>query len=540
MESRPLKLPVDISSFEKMRSEGYLYVDKTRFIYQIATGGTFYFLSRPRRFGKSLLASTLKSLFEGRKDLFDGLWIADHSDWDWRAHPVVFLDFNEITGQSAPELEEQLAFRLQEIAAASDLTLSAPGVGMRFRELILALREKTGQPVAIVIDEYDKRMIDHLGKGPEHLQAAKEIRDLLKAFFGVLKGQSVSEKLRFVFLTGVSRFSKVSLFSDLNNLIDLSMDALYADMLGYTQQEMEQYFGHAVQQLAAARHQSPDETMQALQTYYNGYRFSERDIRVYNPFSILRAFYHQAMNEYWFESGTPTFLVNVLREQRYYLPDIEQLQVSRTVFTNFELESLWPEALLFQTGYLTIRDVQQEIYTLGYPNHEVKHALTEAFLFGLAAERRAAVSSHALRLPRFLQQEDFAAFFEAVSAIFASIPYDLQSQRDEAYFHTIFYLMMSVSGLIEVQSSVLTSRGRIDLVVEFPDKVCIIEFKCGQSADIALRQIQANRYAEKYRGRGKAILLLGINFDKEQRNVEEWKVQPDSAADNAAMIPIKS
>ena len=528
MESRLLKLPVDIQSFETMRTENYLYVDKTRHIYRMVTEGKFYFLSRPRRFGKSLLASTLNCLFQGRKELFDGLWIAEQSDWEWQAFPVVFLDFNEITGHSAPALEEQLIIRLHEIAATSDLKLTARDPGMLFRELILALYQKTGQSVAVIIDEYDKRIIEHLGKGLEHLDIAKKNRDILKAFFGILKGQSVSDKLRMVFLTGVSRFSKVSLFSDLNNLIDLSMEAPYADLLGYTQEEMAQYFVQELQQLAAVLNLPPDEAMQTLQTYYNGYRFSERDLRVYNPFSILRAFRNQALDEYWFESGTPTFLVNLLREKRYPLPDLEGLQVSRTIFTSFELENLRPEALLFQTGYLTIKDVQQGIYTLDYPNLEVKHAFAEALLFGLAEEGSSAISSRVLHLPRYLQRGEFDAFFETMQAIFASIPYDIESQRDEAYFHTIFYLAMSASGMVEAQSSVLSSRGRIDLVVEFPNKVYILEFKCNQSADIALRQIQANRYAEKYRGRGKAILLIGINFDKDQRNIAEWKVEPDA------------
>jgi len=524
MESRPLKLPVDIQSFETMRTENYLYVDKTRHIYRMVTEGKFYFLSRPRRFGKSLLASTLNCLFQGRKALFDGLWIAEQSDWDWQTYPIIALDFNTIPGSSSEKLEQGLAFHLQRTAETHGVTLEAPLLDLQFEELILKLHQTAQTPVVIVIDEYDKRIIEHLGKGLEHLEIAKRNRDILKAFFGILKGQSVSDKLRMVFLTGVSRFSKVSLFSDLNNLVDLSMDAPYADLLGYTEEEMAQYFGEAVQQLAATLRQSPDETKQALQAYYNGYRFSDRDLRVYNPFSILRAFRNQAIQDYWFESATPTFLINILREQRYPLPEIEQLQVSRTIFTNFELDDLWPEALLFQTGYLTIKDVQYNIYTLGYPNHEVKHALTEALLLGFAAERRATTSSSVLQLPRHLRRGDFDAFFETMQAIFASIPYDISSQRDEAYFHTIFYLAMSASGMVEAHSSILTSRGRIDLVVEFPEKVCILEFKCNQSADIALRQIQQQGYAEKYRGRGKAIVCIGINFDKEQRNVEEWKI----------------
>jgi len=522
------KLPVGIQSFETMRTENYLYVDKTRHIYRMVTEGKFYFLSRPRRFGKSLLVSTLDCLFQGRKDLFEGLWITEQSEWDWQPYPVIFLDFNEITGNSSEELKEHITFRLQEIASDNDVSLKAPGVELLFRELILALYRKTGQSVVVLIDEYDKRIIEHLGKGKAHLELAKANRDVLKHFFGILKGHSVASKLRLVFLTGVSRFSKVSLFSDLNNLRDISMVEPYADMLGYTQEELESYFPEHIAQLTQKFGWTSSQVIAALARKYNGYRFSHHPVLVYNPFSILNAFNDLELRDYWFESATPSFLVNLLKQQQYNLPEIEGLQVSRTIFTNFELEDLWPEALLYQTGYLTIQAVQDEIYTLNYPNQEVKHAFTEALLLGVAAERRSAVSSLVLQLPGYLRTEDFSAFFETMQAIFSSIPYDIESQRDEAYFHTIFYLMMSASGMVDVQSSVLTCKGRIDLVLQFPHTIYIIEFKCNQSADIALQQIKDKKYAQKYRGSGNKIMLMGINFHQEQRNLEEWKIQPDS------------
>ncbi len=525
MTQKRKKLPVDVQSFEIMRTQNYLYVDKTRHIYRMVTEGTFYFLSRPRRFGKSLLVSTLSCLFQGRKELFEGLWIAGQGDWKWQEFPVITIDFNTIPGKSPEELQQGLLFRLKKTAQSYGITLEAPLLELQLEELILALAESAHQPVVILIDEYDKRIIEHLGKGKEHLEIAKGNRDVLKSFFGVLKGQSISNKLRLVFITGVSRFSKVSLFSDLNNLLDLSMEVQYADILGYTQEELEEMFQGELQRLATSCGWTEEQTNTALARYYNGYRFSERDCRVYNPFSILRAFRNQTLQEYWFESATPTFLVNLLKERHYNLLNIEGIETSRTIFTSFDLDHLRPEALLFQTGYLTITDVQQNIYTLGYPNHEVKHAFSEALLFGLTAEGSSAISSQVLKLPRYLRQEDFSAFFETMQAIFASIPYDIESKRDEAYFHTIFYLMMSASGMVEVQSSVLTSKGRIDLVVQFPENVYIIEFKCNQSAQIALQQIREKKYAEKYRQSDKKIILIGINFNKEKRNLEEWKIQ---------------
>ncbi len=520
------KLPVGIQSFETMRTGNYVYVDKTRHVYRLITEGQFYFLSRPRRFGKSLLVSTLACLFQGRRDLFEGLWIAEHSDWEWQEFPVIALDFNEIPGGAPQELQHYLAQHLRDVADYNGVDLADDLPGVLFRRLILKLAKQTGMPVVVLIDEYDKRIIEHLGRGPEHLESAKGNRDVLKQFFGVLKGQSVSDKLRLVFLTGVSRFSKVSLFSDLNNLYDLSMTEAYAEMLGYTQAELERYFAIQIAQLAEKFNETPDQVLAALARKYNGYRFSSHPTRMYNPFSILNALNNLELQDYWFESATPTFLVNLLRERHYNLPELEGLQVSRTIFSNFDLETIWPEALLFQTGYVTIQDVQGELYTLNYPNQEVKHAFTEALLLELAADRRAAVSAFALQLPGYLQRQDLDGFIETVQAVFASIPYDIQSRRDEAYFHTLFYLMLSASGLVAVQSSVLTSRGRIDLVVQLPQQVYIIEFKCNQSAEAALRQIRDRGYADPYRRSGKQLWLLGINFDPDERNIAEWTMQP--------------
>jgi hypothetical protein len=521
------KLPVDIQSFETMRTENYLYVDKTQHIHRMVTEGKFYFLSRPRRFGKSLLVSTLDCLFQGRKDLFEGLWIAEESDWDWNVHPVIPLDFNGIPGNTPEELKQGIAFRLTNIAHQYGIRLEAPFVELQFDELILKLYDITGMQVVVLIDEYDKRIIEHLGKGEQHLELAKANREALKSFFGILKGQSVASKLRLVFLTGVSRFSKVSLFSDLNNLQDISMSERYVEMLGYTQKELEFCFEEHIDRFAQKFGWSRSQVIDILARKYNGYRFSHSPLLVYNPFSILNAFNNQELGDYWFESATPTFLVDYLRYKQYNLPKIEGLEVSRTIFSNFEIEHLRPEALLFQTGYLTIKDVRNGIYTLDYPNQEVKSAFSEALLFSLTAESSPEISSLVLQLPGYLKEENFEAFFETMSAIFASIPYDIEAKRDEAYFHTIFYLMMSASGLIDVQSSVLTSKGRIDLVIIFPEKIYMIEFKCNQSAETALRQIRDKNYAEKYRRSGKKIILMGINFNQQERKPEEWKIQPD-------------
>ncbi len=518
------KLPIGESSFENMRTRGYLYVDKTMYVHRLVSEGAYYFLSRPRRFGKSLLLSTLKCLFQGREELFEGLWMAGRGRWEWKEHPVVVIDFNGIPVSTPEKLGNGISTHLTNVAKGYGLSLEQDYLELRFQELVLALKRKTGMPVAVLIDEYDKPIIEHLGRGEKELEVARANRDVLKSFFGVLKEANVVPALRFVFLTGVSRFSKVSVFSELNNLHDISTSGQYADMLGYTQDELETFFGERIEQFAEENDWPQDRVKEQLAQWYDGYRFSARDVRVYNPFSILNAFGDRALGNYWFRTGTPTFLVDLLKEKRYDLSRLDGLQTGSSIFTAFEIDRLSPEALLFQTGYLTIKDVDGRLYTLGYPNQEVKTAFTESLLFAWMEGAEEKISSHVLRLSRYLRDEDWESFFVAVKAIFASIPYDIQTKRDEAYFHTIFYLALSASGG-DAQSSVLTNRGRIDLAVVFDDKVYIIEFKCNQSAEVGLKQIRDMEYAARYRGSGKRIILMGINFDTERRNILDWQVE---------------
>lgn len=521
-------LPIGVQVFETMRERDYLYVDKTRHIHRLVTRGMFYFLSRPRRFGKSLLVSTLKCLFQAKKELFEGLWIAEQSNYDWKAHPVIVIDFNEIPAGTPEELRLGIAFRLRGIARDHDVSVSdIPLIELQFQELILALYDKTsGTPVAILIDEYDKPIIEHLGKGKKRLETAKANRDILKSFFGVLKGASVGPALRFVFLTGISRFSKVSVFSELNNLDDISMSGRYADMLGYTQEELETCFTDHIRRFAEHLGWPRERLMAKLERQYDGYRFSKQDVRVYNPFSVLKSLNEFDFQDYWFETGTPTFLIRLLRESPCDLPRIEGLEVSHAIFSTFDIEHLRPEALLFQTGYVTIRDIQNDVYVFDYPNREVKRAFMESLLLSITEGAGATESSKFLRLVEYLHQEDFEKFFETVTAIFGSVPYDIQTKRDEAYYHALFYLMISASGT-DSQSSVLTARGRIDLVVKLLDKLYIIEFKCNQNAKTAIRQIHDRGYAERYKQEGRKIILMGIDFSTEQRNVAEWKVVPE-------------
>ncbi|MCP4401908.1 MAG: AAA family ATPase, partial [bacterium] len=304
----------------------------------------------------------------------------------------------------------------------------------------------------------------------------------------------------------------------------ISMSEVYAGLLGYTSEELLTSFATYLDRFAQQLEWTREQLIAKLAEQYDGYRFSKRELHVYNPCSILKSLHNMDFEPYWFETATPTFLINLLKQSGYDIPHIEGLQVSRTIFSTFEIERLKPTALLFQTGYLTIKAIEDRIYTLGYPNQEVKNAFTESLLLSLTEDDvMEGISSHVLRLCGYLRDKDFDAFFETMTAIFASIPYDIEPKRDEAYFHTLFYLMMAASGA-DARSSVLTCKGRIDLAVFFPDTVYIIEFKCNQSAKTAIQQIRKKRYADQYQRDGQQIVTIGINFSTEQKNLAEWKV----------------
>lgn len=521
--SKLQNLPIGLSSFANIRTRNYLYVDKTRHIHQMVDQGEYYFMSRPRRFGKSLTVSTLQCLFRSKKELFDGLWIAEQGQWEWKEYPVVVIDFNLIPRFNADVLRQGISLNLKQTARDCGVTLETDFIETQLQELVIGLKKKFKRHVVILVDEYDKPIIDHLGEGEEGSHIAKQNRNVIKSFFGVLKGAQVAECLRFVFFTGVSKFSRVSVFSELNNLNDITMSRKYADMLGYTQHELETYFADNIEQFSREYGQNPQEIMQKFAKQYNGYRFSERNIRVYNPFSVLRALDAKALKNYWFETGTPTFLVNILKERNYPVAKIETLQLEEIVFSVYDIEHLQPEALLFQTGYITIKDVDDNIYSFQYPNQEVKISFLKFLMFAYVPGSETDCSLYN-RLCADLRQENLEAFMATVAALYASIPYTLESKRDEAYFHTAFFLMVSASGT-NAQSEVLTCDGRIDLVIEFADKIYVIEFKCNQSADAAIHQIREKGYDLKFKPSGKKIILMGIDFDTEKRNVREWKTE---------------
>jgi hypothetical protein len=515
-------LPLDTSSFKDIRTKGKVYVDKTPWIYKLLTQGKCYFLSRPRRFGKSLTVNTLKELFKGNKDLFKGLWIYDK--WDFKPHPVLVFDFNSISRNTPENLKKGLFGEIKKYAKEYDITLLNPEtLEGAFCGLIFELYRKYKTGVVVLIDEYDKPIIDHLGKGKEALQIAYANRDILKSFFGVLKGAGTVDELEFVFATGVSTFTKVSIFSDWNNLIDISFDAEFADFPGYTEEEIRIYFKPHIKLFAKEENTTFESIIEKLRFWYNGYRFSpKKESKIYNPISVMNALTKREFRNYWFETGTPSFLVNLLKERLYTIPKLEAFKVSPAVFKAFDLERLPVEAILYQAGYLTIKDVTSTgMWVLSYPNAEVKQSFCDVLLIEVS-DLNLTPRALADELKEVLEEERFEKIKELLNEILIEIPYPLFAKADERLFHVVFYLVLNVLGM-NVEAELLTHKGRLDMLVKFPEKIFIFEFKAGVSAEKAIEQIKEKGYHERFLKEGKPIYLFGVSFDPGERKVKEVK-----------------
>ncbi|NQY74422.1 MAG: ATP-binding protein [Candidatus Margulisbacteria bacterium] len=513
MEKRGL--PIGIQTFEKIVQGDQIYVDKTELICQLINGSGAYFLSRPRRFGKSLLISTMEAIFKGKKDLFKGLWI-EKSDYNWNTYPVIRLDMSEMPSFSANQFVEDLKDRLLKIGREHEVELDiSKSLAGCFIQLIEGVSKE--KKVVVLIDEYDKPIIDQL----KNTEVAKQNREILKDFYGVLKSQD--EHIRLVFLTGVSKFSKVSIFSGLNNLNDITMDTKYATLLGYTQEELEHYFEGWISELGESTKMDKQTTLNEIKKWYNGYQFSEEDKAVYNPFSTLLLFDKLTFKSHWFETGTPTFLIDLLKQKEYRIPDIDDSVASEKAFSSFEVDNLQVLPLLYQTGYLTIKkyDPESQLYTLRYPNYEVTHAFTESLLESFAHTPAGLTGSYAWQLIQAIRANDLDSFFKIMKVFFANVPYDLKA-GEEKYFQSIFYLILVLMG-IKIDVEVHTNDGRIDGVIETEDKLYILEFKLNAPATDGLDQIKEKKYYEKYLLRkDKLITLIGVSFDSKTRTIKEW------------------
>ena len=508
------RLPIGIQTFRTIREGGYYYVDKTAALQRLVDEGTHYFLSRPRRFGKSLLVDTLKELFEGNRPLFEGL--AVHDRWDWSVrHPVLRLDFSggdfTVPDALSANVEDQLA-AAERRAGVGRAYASAQG---RFAGLIEALHAQTGQRVVVLVDEYDKPILDALDK-PD---LARANRDFLRGLYGTIKFSDAH--VRFTLLTGITRFSKVRLFSVLNNLIDITLDPRFGTVCGYTDDDLDTVFAPEL----------PGLDRDGIRDWYNGYRWPGGEA-VYNPFDALLLFRNRTFGPYWFDTGTPAFLVDILVARGFDAFSLDGLLGSDALLSSFDVGEIEPEALLFQTGYLTVRGVESRggrtYYRLGYPNREVRQSLNECLLDHLTG-RSPGRTEQRLRLYDLLQADDFAGLEALFRALFAGIPHQWHTNNDiaryEGYYASVFYACLAALGLdVRVEDS--TSRGRLDLTLTFDGRVYLFEFKVVEraSAGAALAQLQERGYADKYRGRGQPIHLIGVEFSQATRALVAFDV----------------
>ena len=514
MERR--RLPVGIQTFRRIREEGYYYVDKTAYIRQmVEDGSTHHFLSRPRRFGKSLFVDTLKELYEGSEPLFRGL--AVHDAWDWsKRHPVVRLSFGGGNFKRPGALEEIAAAQIEDIARRAGVDLRGGSAPVVFRRLIEALSEGAGRRVVVLVDEYDKPILDALD-APE---TARANRDDLRGLYGTIKDCDAHVELTFI--TGVSRFSKVSLFSGLNNLTDLTLNPRYSAICGYTDADLDAVFAPEL----------PGLPREEISAWYDGYTWRGGE-SVYNPYAILHLFASREFEAHWFETATPRFLIDTLIGRGFAAPDLERVHADAALLSTFDVDAMPPETLLFQTGYLTIvdeeRDHGQTWFRLGYPNREVRRGLNGSLLSALAPNWRSAGNAGALR--RGLAARDWAGVEALFRRLLAGIPHDWHRRNEiaryEGYWSSVFYAWFQ-SSLDGVAVEDATSRGRLDLAVRLGGNVFLFEFKVAERSEpgAALAQLRARRYADKHRAPGRAVHLIGVEISAGTRDITAFDVEP--------------
>ena len=504
------KLPIGIQTFSEVIKSNYLYIDKTAMALELIENNKYVFLSRPRRFGKSLFLDTLRNIFEGNQELFEGLYIYDKYDWSQK-YPVIIISFANGRVESRASLDRKIITILEENQERLGVTCKAQeSADGCFRELIMKVEKKYNQKVVILIDEYDKPLLDNITS----IEIANEVRNGLANFYSVIKGSD--EFIHFAFLTGVSKFSKVSIFSGLNNIRDISLDPEYGNVCGYTHRDIETKFKKHLEGV----------DLEKLKVWYNGYNFLGD--RVYNPFDILLFIQnHKMYKNYWFETGTPTFLIDVIKANNYFIPQLADLRVGEEILNSFTIENIKVETLLFQTGYLTIKNMEQTPYdtleyTLKIPNREVRLSLNDIFIDYLCDDTFK--NRKKTDIYNALAKADLETLKTTLTSLFASIPYNNYVKNNiatfEGYYASVIYAYLASLGF-ELIAEDVTSRGRIDLTLKFNDYIYIIEFKVEESAS-ALEQIKERNYAQKYLSEGKEIYLVGISFSEEAKNISHF------------------
>ena len=532
----PRKLPLGIQSFEKLRRDGFLYIDKTSFLWQLVQVSSSYFLSRPRRFGKSLFLSTLAAYFRGQKELFKDLYLekaeeeqaAQEGRTPWQAYPVLYLDFNTENYNAENSMHTILQTHLSQWEKQYGADTTEQTFSSRFKGIIQRAYQKTGKQVVILVDEYDKPLLQTMGVNEE---LNEQYRNTLKAFYSVIK--TCDEYIRFAFLTGVTKFSKISIFSDLNNLRDISMEKQYAGLCGITQTELETNFQPDIQVLADEQNLTYQEALAALKQWYDGYLFHPTGEGMYNPFSLLSAFVKKELKSYWFSTGTPTFLVNFLKEAHYYIPDLDgKVELDEEGLQTYRAVAQDALPILFQAGYLTIKSYIPEarMYRLGFPNNEVRYGFLKNVLPAYSGLPFVETGKSVWKFVEDIRAGNVERVMDRLKSIISGITYDNFTAENlklrEQNYQTAIYLVFTLMGQF-VQTEVHSAMGRADCVVTTADSIYIFEFKLSGngSAEDALNQIKKNNYAAQYKADGKKVVLIGSSFNEQTRTIKDWQTE---------------
>ena len=514
-------LPIGLQNIQEIIRDGYIYVDKTQFALELIQTGKHYFLSRPRRFGKSVFVSTLKEIFRGNKALFEGCHIAE-SNYDWKPYPVLSFNFGSIANKTSEKLERNLHSIITKIGKEQGIeqSIEVNEDPLEFRlEVLVETLAKNGR-VVVLIDEYDKPLIDRL----HNQEVAEGNRQLLQDFFGVLK--NLDEYIKFTFITGISKFSKVSLFSGANHLKDISMDARYAAMMGYTQGELIEYFSQYIQDIVQTRNRKGQATnekdiLAEIKDWYNGYRFSEEEIYVYNPFSTLNYLDEKKAESYWFATGTPFFLTEQIKKHSKDLVPLSGTKAkSDELMSSGNITEIDIKALMFQSGYLTIESYNEKTryYQLGFPNKEVR----EAFIHSLVKHFAKLNAKFSDEMRTLLEEHNLTVFFEKIKQIFIGFPYHIFSRAQEHTYHGLLLSLLRGMNL-EVYAETISNSGRLDLLIQMAKTTYVIELKLDSSPEAGLKQIISKGYDKPYLGQGKSIARIGLNFSSKKRNIDTWQ-----------------
>ena len=514
-----MKYPIGIQNFGEVRRDGYAYVDKTALMYKMVTEGKYYFLSRPRRFGKSLMLSTLEAYFEGEKELFDGLYVAEHEK-EWRRHPIMHLDLNAEKYDTVEALDNMLNDFLTKEEDKYGRAESERSFGLRFQGIIRRAYEQTGTRVVILVDEYDKPLLQAIGK--EELQT--EYRNTLKAFYGALK--SCDRYIRFAFLTGVTKFGKVSVFSDLNNLKDISMLPAYSNICGITEKELHACFDNSVGELAANNGMTKEECYERLRYDFDGYHFNEYTKEgVYNPFSVLNTLDSGVFRDYWFETGTPSFLVYQLKKTSYPLDAMTEEELTTDTLNSIDIMDENPLPLLYQSGYLTLKsyDAEFDAYRLGFPNREVEQGFIKYLLPFYTPKVQDKKTFSISQFVKDVRNGDAEGFMRRLEAFFATGDYEVVGKAEKYFQNTLYVFFRLLGFYVDVERH--TVNGRMDVVMQTPDYLYILELKINQTASAALQQIEDKGYARPFAADPRQLFKIGINFSTETKLIDDWKVE---------------